>query len=366
MDDSLEKAFRKLGIDYETCYYILEDWECDEVFSEKIRKLLNLGNYNKVFSVNFVPLISNECERLGIPYVSWIYDSPVHIRDISPMRNTCNFIYCFDREQVERFQKANIQATYLPLAVDSEEMQARFSGSEFPQMQVSMVGQLYETEYSYFISPLDPYYQGYLEAAINAQMKLYGAYVIDKMITPEFLAGMNQQYAHIAIDGFQMGSRELEYLLAQEVTGRERFLALALLSKFFQVHLFAQKKNENLSNVLFHGYVDYKTQMPQVFANTLINLNISLKTIQSGIPLRVLDIMGCGGFVLSNYQIELGEYFRIGQECETYESLEELAEKTGYYLKNDSIRQKISRQGLEKVKKYFTFEERVWQMLGLK
>lgn len=62
-----------------------------------------------------------------------------------------------------------------------------------------------------------------------------------------------------------------------------------------------------------------------------VNLNISLKTIRTGIPLRILDILASGGFVISNFQEELAEYFRLGEEMVTYGDLEELYYLVNYY-----------------------------------
>ena len=95
--------------------------------------------------------------------------------------------------------------------------------------------------------------------------------------------------------------------------------------------------------------------MPEVFANSKVNLNISLKAIRTGIPLRVIDVMGCGGFVLSNYQEEILEYMHPGVDCEVYE----------FYLKNEKIREKIAQNGLELVRRDFTFEDRVKVLLEL-
>ena len=132
---------------------------------------------------------------------------------------------------------------------------------------------------------------------------------------------MNTLYKRVATDGCQMGRRELEFMLACETTGRERYLALALLSKHFQVDLYSNNRDDRLKDVRYRGYADYYTQMPQIFASSRINLNISLKTIRTGIPLRVIDVMGCGGFVLTNYQHEITEYFAVGEECVVYENI---------------------------------------------
>ena len=257
-----------------------------------------------------------------------------------------------------------ICAKHLPLAVDTElflEAAKRRKG-EYTS-EVAMVGQLYQTQYQYFMSPLSEYEKGFFEGIINAQMKLNEANMIPEWVTDDILNKMNAVYAEASVDQFQMGRRELEFLLAQEVTGRERYLALSLLSSKYQVKLYSNDKDGRLKNVEFGGYVDYQTQMPAIFADSDINLNISLRTIQSGIPLRVLDILGCGGFVISNYQSEIEEYFQIGQEIEIYTCLEELLEKVDFYLKHENLRRQIAKAGLERVKKDFSFEARIWQML---
>jgi len=222
---------------------------------------------------------------------------------------------------------------------------------------------LYQTEYQYFTSPLSGYLKGYLEGIVNSQMKIYGGYLIPELITEDLLGKMNREYKKVATDGFQMGARELEFMLACETTGRERYLALSLLSNHFNVDLYTTDKDERLQKVNYRGYAEYYDVMPAVFAQSKINLNISLKTIQSGIPLRVIDVMGCGGFVLTNFQPEIAEYFSMGEECVVYENLEDMYAKAAYYLQHEEERQQIAHAGFERIKRDFTFEDRLRCML---
>ena len=107
------------------------------------------------------------------------------------------------------------------------------------------------------------------------------------------------------------------------------------------------------------------TEMPRVFRDSRINLNISLRSIRSGIPLRALDIMGAGGFLMSNYQPELAEYFEDGKELAMYGSAQELIDKTAYYLSHEEERRQIAKAGFGKVQELFSYEVRVTQMLDL-
>ena len=191
---------------------------------------------------------------------------------------------------------------------------------------------------------------------------MYGGYLIPELITDELLAQMNVEYTKVAKDGFVMGRRELEFMLACETTGRERYMALALLSAHYPVDLYSTDVDKRLEKVRYRGYADYYSQMPLAFSQSKINLNISLKTIRTGIPLRVIDVLGCGGFVLSNYQEELFEYFNVGEELVVYENIEDLFYKAKYYLEHEDERKQIALAGFERVKRDFTFRERIEKM----
>lgn len=364
MNEGIERALKKLNIEYDTYFYQFTDWEKDDVFLEQFETYVKEKDFNAVLSVNFSPLISGICENRQIPYISWIYDSPIHIRDLSSMKNSCNRIYVFDRGQAEEYQKAQIAAMYMPLAVDAELFGNRIAAlGEGYSADISFVGALYQTKYQEYAAFLSEYRKGYLEGIIRSQMKVYGGYLIPELITEELLQNLNEDYRKKTNDTFLMGKRELEFMLACETTGRERYLALSLLSGHYPVDLYSQEMDEGLKKVNYRGYADYYREMPVIFARSKVNLNISLKTIRTGIPLRVLDIMGCGGFVLSNYQQELLEYFVPGEECVVYENTEDLFLKADYYLKHEEERKRIAAAGLAKVKRDFTFEARLLGML---
>lgn len=366
MNKGIERGLKELDIPYDTFFYQFNDWEKDDDFLEQFRAYLKAGNYTDVLSVNFSPLISILCEELGILYTAWVYDSPIHIRNTDSLKNSCNRIFFFDRGQAEGYCKNGVNAIHLPLAVDMDVFRINASKREKESYRtdVSLVGKLYQTEYTYFTAPLQEYTKGYLEGIVNAQGKIYGGYLIPELITDELLARMNKEYARVATDGFKMGRRELEFMLACETTGRERYMTLALLSGHYQVDLYSTDEDKRLKNVRYRGYADYYTQMPLIFSQSRINLNISLKTILTGIPLRVIDVLGCGGFVLSNYQEELMEYFNAGEELVVYENIEDLFYKAKYYLEHEDERKQVALAGFERVKRDFTFRERLQTMYG--
>lgn len=62
-----------------------------------------------------------------------------------------------------------------------------------------------------------------------------------------------------------------------------------------------------------------------------------LKNEKYVISQRIWDVCGCGGFLLTNYQEELTDYFEIGTDVECYFSKEELFDKIDFYLKHDAL-----------------------------
>lgn len=358
MQKGIENAFKKMNVDYDVFNYRLNDWEHDDKFirefSEKLYK-----NYDAVFSVNYCPLISMVCEEKNIKYISWVYDSPIHIRDISSFNNRCNSIFFFDRGQVEKYANDGYKNVYhMPLAVDENVWKFEQKTSKW-ECDVAFVGQLYQSDFSYLMGPLDMYYRGLFDGFVNVQKKLAGAYLLDELITDDLIKQINLLYEKASKGGFLVGKAEMEYTCACEATGRERFEALALLSERYKVNLYSDNKDERLPKINQCGYVDYYTQMPQVFRNAAINLNISLKTIRTGIPLRVFDILGCGGFLITNYQEELFDFFEPGVDLVVYEDLKDLVLKVDYYLRHEEERKAIAENGRKKAKESCSFISRL-------
>ncbi|MDR0220561.1 MAG: glycosyltransferase, partial [Lachnospiraceae bacterium] len=103
----------------------------------------------------------------------------------------------------------------------------------------------------------------------------------------------------------------------------------------------------------------------KVFHLSKINLNISLRSIETGTPLRVFDVMSVGGFMLSNYQRELEDLFEVDKEIVLYESLEEMKEKIAYYLGHEDERKRIALAGWEKVKKHYSYPRVLEKMIAV-
>lgn len=318
-----------------------------------------------VFSFNYFPLVSNVCKKEGLPYLSWIYDSPYVMLYSYTTVNPCNHIHVFDKALCREFQTAGIKTVhYLPMAANTDRLDRLSAATAY---DVSFVGSLYTESHNFFdrMKTLSDYARGYLEGLMNAQMQIQGYNFIQESLSPI----MEELYQALPMDPNPDGVETREYLYAQYVinrklTGLERLRLLTAISQRHTLDLFTIDKTFTLPNLRNHGTADYYTEMPLVFKKSRINLNISLRSIRSGIPLRAFDIMGCGGFLLSNYQEDFLENFTPGEDFVCYESEQDLLQKIDYYLAHEDERQAITKNGHDKVAAAHTYRDRVRQMLS--
>lgn len=133
----------------------------------------------------------------------------------------------------------------------------------------------------------------------------------------------------------------------------------------YKVNLYTKCSGRNINGVNIKEPVDYYEQMPIVFNNSRINLNITLRSIKSGIPLRAMDICGAGGFLLSNYQADFYDVFVPGEDIVLYESLDDMIEKCKYYIKHEKERQQIADNGYGKIVSGHTYDIRFKEIFNI-
>ena len=341
----------------------------DNSFTMKMEKDLEDGNYDLVLTTNFWPIVSKVCKKHDIKYVSWFFDSPPNLPTAECMEYSCNKIFFFSRADYEYYKGLGLDNVfYLPLAVNVDRLQRVSTDYGKYRSEISFVGKLYESMLPALMSHMTEYQKGYIDGVVRTQMQLYGAYIVDDVISEGFVQGVRDRYKELSDKAIQVSQKELAWAVASYITHLERMTLLSLLSGRHQMKLYTFELTEDekkmLPNVKYCGSVDYLTEMPQVFRASKINLCPVLKANKSGIPLRALDIMGCEGFLLSSYQPELYEYFIDGQECVMYSSLEDAIAKADYYLENEDVRKQIAAAGFEKIKREFRYEDRIEALLG--
>lgn len=237
---------------------------------------------------------------------------------------------------------------------------------------------------------LSEYTQGYLNALEESTLKIYGCNFIEQSLTEKIVSEIKKLDGHFYDPGPVIAPCDA-YIAAHSYVGMEvavleRERTLNTLAQYFPVDLYTRSDSsalhrpdqtqsgqsyagsENtgrLPGVYVHGGVASLTEMPKIFHLSKINLNMTVRPIQEGLPLRIFDILGCGGFCMTNYQPELTDYFEIGVDLEAYSSMEELVDKCAYYLEHEDERRQIAANGYQKVCESHTWTHRVKEMIAL-
>lgn len=336
----------------------------DKNLHEQIIKIISDGRFDAVCSFNFFPVLSIIANRANCKYIAWVYDSPLlHLYSVEII-NPNNYIFLFDKKQYEEFYHRGIQTVYhLPLAgfVDQTEEPEDYCSD------VTFVGNLYRNNNFYDnIVFLPEKLRGYLEGVMDAQRRIYGYYLMPELLTDNILEDIKKYVKFDLGDQFFVDDRIIfsSLFLAKKVANLERESMLNNLAKYFKLRLYSNEKIEN-KNITNCGTITYGDEMYRLFRQSKVNINSTLRCIQTGINLRTMDILSAGGFCLTNYQEELNDYFHIGEDLVVYESELDLVEKAAYFLKNEDHRREIAKNGQKRIEESLTFEKQVNDMMKI-
>lgn len=331
------------------------------------------ANYDFVFSFNYFPILSNCCNRHHLKYVSYVYDSPLVALYSCTLINPCNYVFLFDSATYLTFKNAGISTVYyLPLAANVERLSSLTCPEDLKNTltsDLSFVGSLYNEEHNLFdrLTGISDFTKGYLSAVMTAQQKTYGQFFLQDILTAPILSDLQNACPYQPLpDGTESSAFVYaNYFLCRKITATERMELLQLASKQAQLKLYTHHPVPQLPHAHYIGPIDYYDIMPLVFQNSTINLNITLKSIHTGIPLRCMDIMGAGAFLLTNFQSDFLDFFVPNEDFVFYEDTQDFCNKITYYLSHEKARQQIVTNSLEKMKEFHTFVHRVHTILDI-
>lgn len=383
------QAFKELG---HTVHEICEEMinksvtpsECVQLVSGALEKT----PCDIVFSINFYPAISEVCNIYHIPYVCWIVDSPVMELYTKSITNPWNRVFLFDNTLYQEFAPLNPDCIfYLPLATNVETKQTVINSTlktgylipdiSMPEHKtridqyksdISFIGSLYTEKNPYDnLRGTSDFFNGYMDGLMAAQLKVYGYYFVQEALTDdiitEFKKCMPDYYTQP--EGSYLTDRATiaQFYMGNKIASLERQQLLAMLSEKYNVDLYTGSDTTKLSHIHNLRYAKTLTEMPVIFHESKINLNMTAKPIRSGIPQRIWDVFGSEGFLISNYQTEIPEYFIPGEDIVLYDSPESLMQLVDYYLQHDSERREIAHNAFMKTMENHTYVKRIELML---
>lgn len=369
------ETFENFGfsVDCETAFMEnknLTDTECIEAASLK----LLTKNYVFVFTINFFPWLSHLCNIKHIPYLCLTVDSPVLELYNGAITNTCNRMFIFDRLSFDEFHEQNPDGIFhLPLAANVKRTDKLIAATPDTiknkfKCDISFIGSTYEEQCAFNKITLPEYEAGYANGIIEAQLKFHGINFIEELLSDNFVRTFMKHAQNLEFPDDELPvyrAITAQHFLSVKAAEQERLRLLKLLSENFDTHIYTGSDTSCMPHIHNHGYASSLFDMPLIFHESKININITARSIRSALPLRIFDVLGCGGFLITNYQSELSDCFEIGKDLVIYESPDDLLDKCRYYLVHEDERLAIARNGYEKVKQFHTWDIRLAQLLNL-
>jgi spore maturation protein CgeB len=349
-----------------------ETLDFDESVKNEILKYLGENPADIVFTFNFSPTVSAACNSLSIPYAAWIYDCPLQSLYHKEAYNDINHFFVFDKYLLDLLKTREMKnAYYMPLAANVTKMgklQISLQDERDYSCDISFVGiQYVDGRYAFYKNSLPEHLQNELDLAAYEMLgKWDGRDHIHNTMSDELIDALADLSEITPYEKLNFPNRLYfeEVVIARAVAYTERRLMMEAISDFSPRWYGAKAEDKDkIDGVCYCPSLDYQGSLPKAYNLSRINLSTCLHSISSGIPLRVFDIMGAGGFILSNHQPEIEELFDIGKEIVVYHSFEEMRELAKFFLSHEDARMAILLAGYEKVCNEFTYPVAVQKMI---
>ena len=327
-----------------------------------------------VMTMNFSPTVSCACFNLGIPYAAWIYDAPLQSLYHSQAMNSTNHFFIFDKHLLKAQEKRGLpNLHYLPLAANTTRMgQMKISADDERNYtcDVSFVGMQYvDGRYAYFRNHLDHPLQDELNSIAYGMIGRWddGDHIHGTM-SDKLIGAMLELIEDRPANAINMPDRTYfeDVVIARAVAYTERRLMMEAVSDLNPRWYGADaNSNDQIPGVDYRPRLYYEDTLPKAYNLSKINLSSCLHSISSGIPLRVFDIMGAGGFIITNYQPEISELFEVGKEIVVYHNFEAMHDLCRFFLAHEDQRMKILLAGYEKVLNEFNYKVAANKILSI-
>lgn len=341
-----------------TLTYKIVNYNIDLALSRDLLFMIQNDKCDCIFSLNFIPILSDVAKVAKIKYVSWIQDSPNLTLYYETVSSPYNLICSFDSYECQRLsRRTNANVHYMPLASSPSFWANKIASNKAIAPEViSFVGSSYKNNYYDKATNLSEYEKGFYDALLAISGFVYGSSLIEETLTLEQATTLLDKCSVPVPKDFLMTTQELAaYVLEQKLTSIQRQNLILAIAEKYKINIYSGQSDWSHPNINYKGYANYENDMPAIFHSSAINLNFSLRSIHSGIPLRVLDILACGGFCISNYQPDIADAFN-DNEIVLFDSKEDLLEKVEYYMNHSSERKSIATAGKKKIVDLFSYE----------
>lgn len=345
-----------LHIDQKQCNY--------EIFIKDLLTLISRFKPDFVLTVNHLGFdkegrLTQLLSELELPYASWFVDSPNVILSCfsSNISAYCN-IFVWDKDYIQDVKDMSYpHVDYLPLATDPKIFYPKNIQGSY-KYNVSFVG-------SSMVYASHKNTQSFIHR--SDLLKLI------EEISELFIANEYPRVTY-ALDEYL----KTHTVVFDDLEQKEDFLA-AVLWRSTQKHRLSGVRKLEKFNPVISGDENWFRLLPATYQiiperwyyNTLcdfynqskINFNMTSLQMKNSVNQRVFDVPACQQLLLTDYKEQLNEIYDCKNDIIVYHHIDEIESLIDYYIKHDSLSNKMKENAYTKVLNGHTYQYRINQMV---
>jgi spore maturation protein CgeB len=330
------------------------------------------------FAINFATGLSEACQDLNLPLAIWEIDPDTGFLPPCEQPQPNTHIFTYRASRVPLFKAAGFRNTCeMPLAANTDRRKPQ---SLNPQQLSSDSSLQYRSPISFVGTSMvstaldfqDRFQKLIAKAYPNAQAET--ATVLQDEILAEQRKDFGQwqipELVEARAPGFRstcqsLGLDDPTVVLGEMAASEKRLTCVAQLG-----HLGIQAwgdigwKHVEKYGVTYRGYAGHFKELNHIYSHSKVNVDVGRIYQSDIVPMRIFDILACGGFVLAEYTPALDSLFVLGEELVVWHDLSDLKEKAAYYLAHPQAAQTIALAGRARVCRDHRIKDRVQEMLN--
>ncbi len=366
--NEIKEALARKGVEY-SCVDVGEGDTVREGFVEELLRTVMDFKPDFALTVNhfgvdregkFTDLLS----KIDLPLASWFVDNPYLILyryDKVRPEKTAVFTYDAGNLDIMREQGFN-NVFYLPLATDPDRFKSGTTGKPEWEADVSFVGNSMVKPVAQYLEEAnlpDVLSRGY--RALSAE---FGE--AEDLSVSRFLKRRHPDRIS-AMEKLPSDEQKLSYeaLITWEATRQYRLDCVKRLMKYNPLIAGDDGWKELLGHTgwRYLAYLDYYNDLPGFYPMSKVNFNCTSRQMKGAVNQRIFDVPACGGFVLTDHREQMEKLFDPEVEVVSYGHPDEIGDLVDKYLKDSSLRDKVSAAARKRILAEHTYEHRITDLI---
>ena len=346
-------------------------WDVQGLSTEELDRVVAQVEPTLVFCINHMHGLAEVCHGHDLPLLVWEID-PCTDGLQPPLTDTHHVvIHTYRQANVDRFRAAGFSnVAYTPLAANTVRRSPSPTevdkGPSVCFVGASMVAQ----SRSFRRQFLDAWVEC---AGNNPSARLQGQQVLGAVLKAQRLRPRQYLVPILMERHFDSFLAKAETLLADdpvamvaEMAAAERRLNIVAILGSEGIHVWGDPgwKATQGRGVVYRGFAGHNQQLTDIYRRGRVHVDINRLYQLDIVPMRVFDILACGGFLIAEHSPALAELFEVGVEVESWSSIPELIDKVRHYRTHPEQAEKMAIAGLKAVQERHSIQERVFEMLS--